>query len=73
MTIDERFRNDPEFCALVKNFEALISSAKFTPSEIREAALLAQIRYEMYNPRPVEFSPQLYEEIKFRLGKDRIS
>lgn len=66
---DDRMRNDPKFAALVKQLEAAIQFGDFTPSEIREALLLAQIRYEMTNPRPITFSRELTNELEFRMGR----
>jgi len=40
-TPQEKFENDPEYRYLVQMFEALIHEARFTPSEIRQAALFA--------------------------------
>lgn len=48
----ERYRNDATFRALVDMMRAAIERAEFTPSEIREAAMLAQILYEETNLRP---------------------
>jgi len=53
-TPQEKFENDPEYRYLVQMFEALIHEARFTPSEIRQAALFACCRYELYQlPRRV--------------------
>lgn len=43
----EKYRNDPEYYALVRTLEGFIEKAHFTPSELREAAVLACINYEM--------------------------
>lgn len=48
---DERYYQDPEFRALVDLLYYHIKDAKLTPTEIREAVLLAQIKYEMQNPQ----------------------
>ena len=48
----ERYRNDAAFRNLVDMMRAAIENAEFTPSEIREAAMLAQILYEETNLRP---------------------
>lgn len=46
-TPKEKYRNDPEYHQLVNMLESFIERAKFTPSELREAAILASINYEM--------------------------
>lgn len=53
MSVDERYLRDPEFAHLVDHLFHLIRKAQFTPTEIREAALLAQIKYEELYPRPI--------------------
>lgn len=45
-TPEEKFNNDPDYRRLVDTLESLIAKAQFTPSEIREAAIFACIRYE---------------------------
>jgi len=49
-TAEEKYMNDPEFNMLVNQLEASIERAQFTPSELREAAVYAAIRYEMRRP-----------------------
>lgn len=51
-----RYLNDPAFHALVSTLQNCIESAQFTPTEIREAAMLAQILYEERHPRPIVFT-----------------
>lgn len=41
-----RYYHDPSFAALVNQMTAFIMRCEFTPSEMREAAILASIRYE---------------------------
>lgn len=48
----ERYRNDPAFRHIVDMMQSLIHNADYTPSEIREAAMLAQILYEETHLRP---------------------
>ena len=43
----ERYHSDPIFRAIVDQLTALIRTAEITPSEVREAAVLACINYEM--------------------------
>lgn len=49
----EKYETDRDYHVLVDTLTAQIQFAKFTPSEVREAALFACIRYEMLNMRPV--------------------
>lgn len=51
MTARERYMMDPLFHALVNALRHRLEFAEFTPTEIREAAMLAQIMYEEENPR----------------------
>ena len=46
MPIRERYHNDPEFAALVDGMVSHIELCRYTPSEMREAAILASIIYE---------------------------
>jgi hypothetical protein len=46
-TVEERYQNDPAFRALVEVLYNQIANAQFTPSELREAVILAATRYEM--------------------------
>jgi hypothetical protein len=56
MDIRERYQTDSHFHAMVDMMLAAIKQARFTPTEIREAAMLAQIIYEERHPRPHTFS-----------------
>jgi len=57
-TPKEKYMNDPEYHNLVCTLESLIEAARFTPSELREACLLASINYEMRHVRSVSI-PQV--------------
>lgn len=46
MTVRERYQKDPVFRRLVEYMTVLVEDARVTPTEIREAAMLAQIIYE---------------------------
>lgn len=50
-TPKEKYMNDPEYNHLVNTLESLIERARFTPSELREACVLASINYEMKHIR----------------------
>ncbi len=41
-----RYQRDPMFAALVNMLESSLHTADFTPTELREAVMLAAIRYE---------------------------
>lgn len=42
----ERMLRDPQFAALVNTLESMIHRAEYTPTELREAVILAATRYE---------------------------
>ena len=54
----EKYMNDAEYNHLVRTLEGLIEAARFTPSELREACILASINYEMRHVRSVSI-PQV--------------
>ena len=45
---EDRYRSDPQFKVLVDILEAAVQRAEYTPTELREAAMLAAIHYESY-------------------------
>jgi hypothetical protein len=49
-SIEYRYLHDPQVHALVDSLENIIHTLQFTPSEIRECAMLAAIRYEQRRP-----------------------
>ena len=58
-TPNEKYENDQSYRQLVDMLTALIHQAEFTPSEIREACMLACIRHERYRRiRPVVISAE---------------
>ena len=60
----EKYMNDPEYHSLVRLLEGFIESARFTPSELREACVLASINYEMRHVREKQFDPRVQEAFK---------
>lgn len=48
-TMNEKYRNDPNYRSPVDYMTAFIVNNQFTPSEMREAAVTASINYEMTN------------------------
>jgi hypothetical protein len=57
----EKYQNDPDYHHLVRTLEGLIEQARFTPSELREACLLASINYEMRHVREDKIDPRALE------------
>ena len=55
----EKYMNDPEYNHLVKTLEHLIETARFTPSELRGACILASINYEMRHIRDMQIDPRV--------------
>lgn len=54
LTPEERYQRDPMFHTLVDTLQSWIMRADYTPTEIREAAMLACIIVEMRRPaRPI--------------------
>jgi hypothetical protein len=52
MTPEERYGRDPKFHLLVDLLTQQIIECEYTPTELREAAILAAIRYETFHARP---------------------
>ena len=50
-TVEERYQSDPMFRTLVDTVYNMIDKAQFTPSELREAVILAATKYEMYHTK----------------------
>lgn len=63
-TPKEKFMNDPEYNHLVCMLESFIEKAQFTPSELREACILASINYEMRHIREFAINPRVEESLK---------
>jgi hypothetical protein len=53
-TIDYRYNNDAQVHALVDSLEHMIRNLQFTPSEVRDCAMLATIHYEQRRPPQVK-------------------
>lgn len=47
-SVEQRYLSDPHFKTLVDTMVMAIREAKYTPSELREAAILAAIIYETH-------------------------
>ena len=53
MDVTERYERDTQFRTLVDTLYSFICDAKFSPTEIREAAMLAHILFEERRIRPM--------------------
>lgn len=62
-TPKEKYMSDPEYHHLVCTLEGLIHSARFTPSELREACILASINYEMKHIRNIQINPRVKDAL----------
>jgi hypothetical protein len=63
--MNQKYYNDPEFKTLVDVMENFIHQNKYTPSEMREAALMASINYEMRRTdRIVYLDPKTEEALQ---------
>lgn len=49
----DRYHHDPHFRQLVDMLYVAVEQAQFTPTEIREAVMLAQIKFEELHIRPL--------------------
>lgn len=55
-----RYQHDSKFKQIVDLMHHFIQRAEFTPTEMREAALLACIHYESYQVRRMYLDPAQY-------------
>lgn len=62
-TVEARYQRDPHFHALVDSMYHAIVKLQLTPTEIREAAMLASIKAEVHHPRPFILSNELRQEM----------
>lgn len=60
----ERYYNDPAFKALVDMMVAHINDARYTPSEMRQAAILASIIYEEHKIRVLPVAKSVESSLK---------
>ena len=56
-TPKDRYQNDAEYKAIVDLLEIFIHRCRYSPSEMREAAVLASINYEMHRTDISETMP----------------
>ena len=65
-TPEEKYRNDASFKVLVDMMVAHINDCKYTPSEMREAAMLSSIIHERLNIR--RYYLKVDEEAETHIG-----
>jgi hypothetical protein len=56
MKMWDRYNEDPLFNRIVDLMVGMLMDGQFTPTEMREAAMLAQIKHEDMRPRPTTFT-----------------
>lgn len=66
-----RYRNDPAFAALVNQIRGFIHRVEYTPSELREAVMLAAILEEMEKPLGQFYLQRLEDELDMAVGRRR--
>ena len=61
----DRYKNDVEFHQLVAMLEMFVHRAQFTPSELREAVVLASIMFEERRIRTnmIALTPELQKQL----------
>jgi len=73
-TMRERYHNDANFKVLVDMMVGHIQQAHYTPSEMREAAMLASIIYEEFNVNQMRYIEKDIEHslrtIRERIDRD---
>lgn len=52
-TPEQRYMNDIDFRRLVDLMQSFLGKSQFTPTELREAAILAATRHSITSPNPV--------------------
>jgi hypothetical protein len=57
LSAESRYQRDPLFKQVVDAMESHIEALLLTPTELREAAMLACIKFELRHPRPMVFGP----------------
>ena len=67
----QKYVNDPKYASLVNMMVYLIEEAEMTPSEVREAAILACIIYEEHHIRPSMIVPMNEDVVKVLKLRDK--
>jgi hypothetical protein len=75
----DRYQKDPQFKTLVDLIRCELEQSHFTPTELREAVMLAACLYEYQHVRPVIFSenvlrtmPGMREHFEWLVNQDAI-
>ena len=64
-SMQEKYERDPVFNMLVRQMESWIYQHDYSPSELREAAVMASINYESHRIRRVVYlDPKTEEALK---------
>ena len=72
----DRYENDPQYHQLCDMIENFLHTAQFSPSEVRECAVLACIHYEMkhrfnhFYPIPIKVNDALKTLAEYRKEED---
>lgn len=56
--LEQRYFSDVEFHTIVNMLYNQLYKVRFTPSEMREAAMLACLKFEYNNPSPIITNPE---------------
>lgn len=70
LSAETRYMRDPLFHRLVDIMEHEIEVLRLTPTELREAAMLACIKFENRHPRPLVFGPFREQAERISAGRD---
>ena len=68
MDVSERYQRDPLFHAMVNLLRGELAKGEFTPTELREAVILAATMHDAENVRPIMLTLDQYRA----WSKDRL-
>lgn len=70
MTPEQRYQQDAKFHTLVNWLLSQIIDCQYSPTELRDAVMLAAIRYELYHSQPsFKVQADAIQRVDSRLGK----
>ena len=72
LSVFKRYQDDAQFHALVDTIYGCLLTGDFTPTEIREAAMVAACKYEMSHVRSIILSKEEWDALD-RDVRDRLS